>query len=67
MSELVAQAERGEEIYITRRGKRVALLSPVEEGTQDRGMLVFDALRAFRSTAKRGPERLKDLIDEGRR
>jgi prevent-host-death family protein len=67
LSDLVDQAERGERIYITRRGKKVALLTGVEENDEYSGKALLKALRTFRSQAKRGPEPLKDLIEEGRR
>lgn len=69
LSELLAQVERGQRIYITRRGKRVALLAPVEREDAKRpaGKELLQALRSFRKTAKRGGESLKELIEEGRR
>jgi len=68
LSDLVDQAERGERIYITRRGKRVAMITGIEEEVEEvSGESLIKALRKFRSHARRGPERLKDLIEEGRR
>jgi prevent-host-death family protein len=67
LSELVDQAEKGERVYITRRGKRVAMLTAVEQGVRLDASSLFKAFRAFRSRAKRGAESLKDLIEAGRR
>jgi len=67
LSDLVDQAERGERIYITRRGKKVAVLTGVEEEEEFSGEALMKALRQFRASAKRGPESLRDLIEEGRR
>lgn len=67
LSELLAQVEKGQRIYITRRGKRVALLTQPSTGSDRhpnaRSLADF---RKFRASARRGPESLKQLIDEGR-
>jgi len=69
LSELVERAARGEEIFITRRGERLARLMPIETP---------DALASARHLAGRirisraGHElgdgaSIRDMIDEGRR
>lgn len=64
---LLDRVERGEEIVITRRGKRVAKLVPVGPG--------FDRAKAKRAIAglieasrglSLGGLKIKDLINEGR-
>jgi prevent-host-death family protein len=70
LSELLAQAEKGQKIYITRRGRRVAILSPPdadEAGARKSLSSLIKEIRTFRSHAKPGPEPLKRLIEEGRR
>jgi prevent-host-death family protein len=67
LSSLVEQAARGQNIWITKRGKRVALLS---SGSADSGTRVDDLLNTFhriRSTSKSGSQSLKSLIEEGRK
>ena len=70
LSELLAKAERGQRIYITRRGKRVAILIPPDSGKSAEesgdGPSLMEEIRAFRTSAKPGPEPLRQLIDEGR-
>lgn len=69
LSELLAQVERGQRVYITRRGKRVALLAPIEseKAKQQAGRKLLHELRSFRKVAKTGRESLQELIEEGRR
>ncbi|MEM9479864.1 MAG: type II toxin-antitoxin system prevent-host-death family antitoxin [Verrucomicrobiota bacterium] len=68
LSELLAQAERGQKIVITRRGKRVAMLGPLEdeEAPEEKRSLV-ELCREFRKHVKPGPETIKEMIEEGRR
>jgi antitoxin (DNA-binding transcriptional repressor) of toxin-antitoxin stability system len=72
LSELLAQAERGQRILITRRGTGVAMLcapdalEQVNRARQD-PRAVLTRLRAIRSHAKTGPESLKALVEKGRR
>jgi antitoxin (DNA-binding transcriptional repressor) of toxin-antitoxin stability system len=68
LSELIVQVERGQRIYITRRGRRVALLCRPDE-EESAGMdpsRLLERIREFRSSAGSGPESLKQLIEEGR-
>jgi len=70
LSELLQKAEKGQKIYITRRGKRVAVLSGAaydeSNPNKDRRTLMNE-IRAFRAAARPGPEPLKRLVEEGRR
>lgn len=69
LSELLAVAERGERVYITRRGKRIAVL--MSAGDDDEKPATAKALleqfTAFRKGARRGRESLRALIEVGRR
>ena len=65
LSELVEQAEAGERIGITRRGKLAALLVSVKGQYDLSG--IFDNLEEVRKRARRVQGvNLKDLIEEGR-
>ncbi|GEM_PF-794696 len=69
LSALVDRASKGSRIWITKRGKRVALLS---SGNDPKGSSDTDLLTSFRkirsrSTGKAGNDSLKSLIAEGRR
>ena len=67
LSSLVDLASRGSRIWITKRGKRVALLS---SGNAAGVNIVIDpvtAFRAIRTRSKAGKASLKSLIEEGRR
>ncbi|MCX7314312.1 MAG: type II toxin-antitoxin system prevent-host-death family antitoxin [Hyphomicrobiales bacterium] len=71
LSELLAKAERGEEIIITRRGRPVAKLGPVSVGHDIEGARA--AMRRIRTLAqqmKLGPydwSEWKSHRDQGRR
>ena len=71
LSELLAQAEKGQRIYITRRGKRVAVLSRPEDPDEGEGSAsggdLLERVRAYRGRARNGPEPIKALVEEGRR
>ena len=66
LSELVARAEEGERIGITRRGKLTALLVPARSGQSLRE--VFEEIDGIRKRARRRTPKLavKQLIEEGR-
>jgi len=66
LSELLDYVEKGQRIYITRRGKRVAVLTNVEDERAESASDLLADIRKFRAAAKRGRESLKELIDEGR-
>jgi prevent-host-death family protein len=69
LSELLTRAQKGEQIYITRRGKRVAVLvsvETIESAREQRAEAVFGKIRDFRKRSLSGPESLKELVEEGR-
>jgi prevent-host-death family protein len=69
LSELIARAERGEEVIITRHNKPVAKLVPIGRAVADssqRRLAALDALQAFEPIALPGVD-LADLIAAGRR
>ena len=68
LSELLDRVAKGETITISRHGMPAARLVPVHESGErlSYGEMVA-GLRALRSRAKRGPESLRELINEGRR
>lgn len=68
LSELIARAERGEEVIITRHNKPVAKLVPIgREGAQgaQRRQAALDALQAFEPIDVPGVS-LAELIAAGR-
>jgi prevent-host-death family protein len=65
LSDLVEQAERGERIGITRRGKLTAVIGPAGGATNLQE--VFDGIEAIRKRArKQKGVTVKQLIAEGR-
>ncbi len=72
LSSLLRQVEKGQRVFITRRGERVALLigvhdqlePSIEEATPEEHL---EQIQDFRRSAEEGRESLKDLIEEGRR
>jgi prevent-host-death family protein len=68
LAELLSRVEKGERIVITRHGRPVAQLVPVEDAPH---MTVEEAIAgivAFRKGHTLGPGlTIKDLIEEGRR
>ena len=69
LSELIARAERGEEVIITRHNKPVAKLVPIGRAGADslqRRQAALDALQAFEPIALPGLD-LAELIAAGRR
>jgi len=67
LSSLVDLASKGSRIWITKRGRRVALLSSGIEGQQEATGDLVAAFRGIRSRAKAGKGSIKSLIEEGRR
>ena len=66
LSELVEQvANGGDDILITRRGKAVARLVPIDESSEVERSLAL--LLAARESSKAGSGSLRELIDQGRR
>ena len=69
LSELVARAERGEEVVITRHNKPVARLVPVVRSTRaaaQRRQAALDTLQSFERITVKGAT-IKELIEVGRR
>ena len=69
LSELVARAERGEEVVITRHHKPVAKLVPVVRSTRaaaQRRQAALDTLQSFERITVKGAT-VKELIEVGRR
>jgi prevent-host-death family protein len=66
LSELVEHvAKGGDDIVITRRGKAVARLVPIDESSEVERSLAL--LLAARESSKAGSGSLRELIEEGRR
>ncbi len=64
LAELLNRVERGEELLITRRGKPVARLCPVQDGASPK---VAAELRALRQNTTLGGLDWRALRDTGRR
>ena len=74
LSQLLAQVEKGQHFIITRRGEKVAMLSPVHV-KNEHGQLnesespkqdLLSRLREFRRGVRPGSESVRELIDDGR-
>jgi prevent-host-death family protein len=65
LSELLDRVEAGEIIAITRHGKQIALLTPVNQ-QQPGARQAIDRLRQIRKGSRLGGLRIKELRDEGR-
>ncbi|HLI67578.1 MAG TPA: type II toxin-antitoxin system prevent-host-death family antitoxin [Caulobacteraceae bacterium] len=65
---LLTEVEGGGEVIITRRGKPIARLGPID-ARQDKGKgaRAAEGLRAASKGRRLGGLKLKDLISEGRR
>jgi prevent-host-death family protein len=59
LSELVARAERGEEVCITRRGKPIVKLSRIE---QPKKPIDFEAIRKLRESMPMQEESTEEFI-----
>ena len=68
LGSLLDRVEKGEEVVITRRGKRVARLVP-DRGTHDReaARRAVEDIIEMRKGVTLGGLKIKDLINEGRR
>ena len=69
---LLNQVEKGESITITKRGKPIAMLSPVQEQPLHDVKEVIEQFRAYskQQARLRGPmsrEEIKGMTEEGRR
>jgi prevent-host-death family protein len=67
LSMLLEQVGHGEEITITKHGKAVARLVPVDAISRDRLKDTVARLKAFRKGRRLGDLSAKALIEEGRR
>lgn len=68
LSALLDEAARGQRIWITKRGQRVALLSSGSETNQTSGQnSLCETFQRIRQKGKPGAESLKSLIEEGRK
>ena len=72
LARLLRLVEKGQRVYITRHGRRVAvLLRPEDADFLDSRRIepreLLEQFRRFRSEGRPGPESLRELIEEGRR
>jgi prevent-host-death family protein len=67
LSALVDLAAEGKQIWITKHGKRMALLSSGLESASDEKEDLVSAFQQVRARTRSGPQSIKDLIEEGRR
>jgi prevent-host-death family protein len=67
LSSLLDEAERGEEIVITKHGRPVARLVPPHPAGESPGAELVAWLKAFRRGRRLDGVSLKALIEEGRR
>lgn len=67
LSELLIAAENGEEIMITKHGRPVAKLTPVDDIDRAKVREAIEWLKDFRSKHPLGGVKIKDLINEGRK
>ncbi len=73
LSRLLVMVENGQRVFITRRGKRVALLTRADDelgagGGDPRGKGgLLARFRALREQGRPGPESMRELVEEGRR
>ena len=65
LSRLLERVEQGERITLTRHGRPVAMLVPVEEKRPPED--VVRELREFRWERRLGDVRVRALVEEGRR
>lgn len=66
-SALLERAERGEQIVITRRGKPVAKLVPIDSTSATRAAEAVEQLKKLREGTTLGGLSWKELRDEGRK
>ena len=64
-SALLERAERGEEFVITRRGKPVAKLVPIDSASANRAADAVEQLKKLREGTTLGGLSWKELRDEG--
>jgi prevent-host-death family protein len=66
LAQLLDRVEHGESITVTKHGRAVARLVPVDRPAGDADGVVA-ALRQARRGVRRGADTVRDMIDEGRR
>jgi len=59
-SEVLSRVERGETITITRHGRTIARIVPVENGNRDKARAAIERMKARRQSIERAP--IDDLI-----
>ena len=70
LSKLLQNMAQGEDVTITKHGKPIARLSPIEEkdeGREKRVLAVIERIRQNGVGRSLGGLKIKDLIEEGRR
>ena len=67
LSELLDAAENGEEIMITKHGRPVAKITPVDQVDRAKVREAIDWLHDFRKKHPLRGLKIKDLINEGRK
>ena len=67
LSSLVDRASKGSRIWITKRGKRIALLSSGNDPKISSDTDLLASFRKIRNLSKGRKDSLKSLIEEGRR
>jgi prevent-host-death family protein len=69
LSQIIDKVEKGMEVVITKRGKPVAKLSPVEEEPEMTFKEAVEAMFEMRKLyrGKPGDDNIRDLINEGRK
>ena len=65
LSRLLERVERGERITLTRHGRPVAMLVPVDEKRPPEE--VVGEMRDFRRGRRLGSVELREMVEEGRR
>jgi prevent-host-death family protein len=67
LSELLEAAENGEEVMITKHGRPVAKLTPVDNFDRARAREAIEWMKEFRKKHPLRGLKIKDLINEGRK
>lgn len=67
LSRLLEEVEAGEQLLITRRGRAVARLIPVEPPADEECIQAIERLRRFRRGKTLADLSLQELRDEGRK
>lgn len=68
-SEILDRVENGEEVVITRRGKPIAKLVPMDSDAErrEKARQAFEWMREMRTGNSLGGDTIRSLIEEGRR